>query len=270
MSIIDCREISENIYNKITTDIKNVDCIGLAIIRVGEKSDQIYYEKILKNKAFDLGIKVYAYSFKEKCNEEDLIRIINICNKDKNITGIIILQPLPSFLDTKKIINSINREKDIELIKGYDISKDYLPCTAEAVIEIIDYLNIDKSSKIVVIGRSPIVGKPTIEKLKSQGFDVDLIHSKTKYPKEKTKDCDVIISCIGKAEYIDESYIKDGAILIDVGVNIDRDKKITGDFNENALSKSSMYTKVPGGVGLITTAVLFRHLLKFKKENAHE
>ena len=207
-----------------------------------------------------------------------MIKKIEELNNDNSVNGVILQLPLPKNMDEKKIISSISPEKDIDCLtfvnqgKLYMGEDTFMPCTPKSVLTILKSLNINlEGMEVVVVGRSNIVGKPASALMLKENCTVTICHSRTKELKEVCKRADILIVAIGKAKFIDDSYVKDGAIVIDVGTN-SVEGKITGDVDfEKVINKAAFVTPVPGGVGALTTTLLMKNvceaLEKYENEN---
>ena len=236
----------------------------IASILVGEDGGSIYYinnqEKISKS----LGVGFEKILFPSSISEEELIDEIITLNNREDISGIILQLPLD--MDEKKVISTISSDKDIDCLTYENVGKLYmgekcfLPCTPNSVVRILKSLNVILEGKrAVIIGRSNIVGKPLSSLLLKENCTVTVCHSKTENLKDVCKEADILISAIGKPKFINDEFVKDGAIVIDVGTS-SVDGKITGDVDfDNVVSKASFITPVPGGVGALTTTLLIKN-----------
>ena len=278
--IIDGKKIAYDFSNNIKKEIvslkDNNKEITLAIIQVGDNPASTVYKnsKIKKCKEFQINVK--EYNFDEFVNENEVIDLIHNLNTDSSITGIFIEMPLPEHLDSNKIINEIVFNKDIEGITDKNLGKIFndnngiLPATANSCLNILKNENINIAGKnVVVLGRSKILGKPLSFMLLNENATVTICHSKTENLKEITNNADILIVAINKEKFIDETYIKDNAVVIDVGIHrnvIDGKSVITGDVDfEKVKNKTSYITPVPGGVGPLTVVMLINNLLISKK-----
>ncbi|SCJ54211.1 Bifunctional protein FolD [uncultured Clostridium sp.] len=238
----------------------------IASILVGEDRGSIYYinnqEKISKS----LGVGFDKVLFPSSISEDELINeIINLNNRE-DISGIILQLPLPKDMDEKKVISTISSDKDIDCLTYENVGKLYmgekcfLPCTPNSVVRILKSLNVILEGKrAVIIGRSNIVGKPLSSLLLKENCTVTVCHSKTENLKDICKEADILISAIGKPRFINDEFVKDGAIVIDVGTS-SVDGKITGDVDfDKVVNKASFITPVPGGVGALTTTLLIKN-----------
>lgn len=248
----------------------------LGIIRIGQREDDISYEKGVKKRCDSLGITIKQYIFSEKdVKEEDLIQTIKEVNKDESIHGVLMFRPLPKHLNEKKICQMLNPRKDVDGITNSSLvgtftgeEIGFLPCTAQACMEILDYYDIDLTSKkAVVIGRSLVVGKPAAMLLLERNATVTICHSKTKNMEDIVKEADIIIAAAGSAQMINRSYLKKGQVIIDVGIHVTEEGRLVGDVNyEEAYPIAEAITPVPGGVGTVTTSVLISHVVKAAKQ----
>lgn len=272
-TIIDGKKIAdvilENLKNRIDK-LKSDNIIPtLAVIIVGNNQASEVY---VRNKAkmcekLEIGSKIIRCD--NDISENDLINIIIELNNDSNIHGILVQAPLPKHLDALKIFNVIKNEKDVDGFNTHNVGalslnmEGFVPCTVKGIIKLLDYYNIDITAKnIVVIGRSNIVGKPLANYLINHDATVTVCHSKTRDLSTITNHADILISATGKANLIDASYVKDGSVVIDVGINRDNDK-LCGDVNFDEVSKKASYiTPVPGGVGPMTIAMLMENVIE--------
>ncbi len=261
-------EVNEliNIYNKKPT---------LAIIQINDNpASQIYVRNKQKAAAY-CNMETKLIHLEETVSEEEVLQIIDELNEDSNINGIIAQLPLPKHINEHTIINHIYEEKDVD---GFSISckgklfgniETFTPATPTGIISLLEAYNIDISGKeAVIVGRSNIVGKPMAMLLLNKNATVTIAHSKTKDLKEVTKRADILVVAIGKAKYITEDMVKDGAVIVDVGINRIEDK-IYGDVDfDNVANKVSYITPVPGGVGPLTIITLLENTVKaFKNQN---
>lgn len=269
MQILDGKIVAESINKEIEQKLKNEDKKpNIAILGLkGDEASDMYIRRIEKNcQKYGIGFNLLLAETEEqfKTNFEKV-------KSDKSITGIMFQQPLPKELS--ELIDEIPPNKDIEGVSSYNMGRLFMnkdngiiPCTSKAVMEVLNYYNIDLTGKkVVLVGRSNIVGKPLIPQLLQKNATVTICHSKTQNLKEETRNADIVIMAIGKARFLKKEDIKDGAILIDVGINFE-DGKIVGDIDfEDVKEKASMCTPVPGGIGTITNAVLIRNIINANK-----
>ena len=263
--------ITENLIEE-TKNLKELDIVPkLAIVRIGENPDDMSYERGAMNRCAKIGIDVQNIVLQGDVSEGEYIEVIKNLNDDKNINGILCLRPLPKNINENKVKSIINAKKDVDCFnpinsaKLFEGEKDgYAPCTPEAVMKILNHYEVDLSGKkVVVLGRSLIVGKPVSIMLMGENATVTICHSKTENLAEEAKNADVLVAAIGRAKMVDKSYIKKGATVIDVGINVDESGNLCGDVDtESAIGIAKMITPVPAGVGSVTTSVLAEHVIK--------
>lgn len=277
--IINGREIAKAVKEEIKQFVEeravgNKSIPKIASILVGNDGGSIYYMNNQEKVATSLGLLFNKIILEETTTEEDLIKLIEELNNDKSIHGIIMQLPLPKHINEKKVVNYIHEDKDIDCLsiksqgKLYMGDKGFLPCTPNSVVTLLKSLGIELSGKeAVVVGRSNIVGKPAAQLLLNENCTVTICHSRTKNLKEVCKRADILIAAIGKPKFIDDSFIKDGAIVIDVGTS-SVDGKICGDVDfDKVIDKASFITPVPGGVGALTTTLLIKNACEALKKN---
>ncbi len=276
--LINGKEISDYIKNTVKDEVAALSqkgvSVGLAVIIVGDNpASKVYVAN--KEKACEaLGIKSFKYALPETTTNEELLKLIDELNANDEVDGILCQLPLPRHLDEKIIIDRILPEKDVDAFHPQNVGKimigdyDFLPCTPAGVIEMLKYENIDITSKnCVVIGRSNIVGKPMSMLLLHNNATVTICHSKTKNLKEVCAEADILVVAIGRAKFVTADMVKEGAVVIDVGMNRDENGKLCGDVDfENVKEKTSYITPVPGGVGPMTIAMLMKNTLTAAKK----
>lgn len=242
----------------------------LAIIRVGERPDDMSYERGATKKMEKVGFDCTSYTFPADIDNDTFQKEFDKINDDDNIDGILLLRPLPKHLDEQAVVNRINPNKDLDGISPVNMAKVYAgdetgfaPCTAEAVIEMLDYAGVDlKGKRVAVVGRSLVIGKPVAMLLMKKNATITVCHTKTVDMPGTCKNAEIIVAAAGVARMIDSSYVADGAVVIDVGINVDEEGNLCGDVNFDDISGvASVATPVPGGVGSVTTSVLAKHLL---------
>ena len=244
--------------------------VGLAVIIVGNDSASRVYVNNKKKACEECGILSEEYALPEETTEEELLSLIDTLNKKKSINGILVQLPLPKGIDSEKVLLSILPEKDVDAFHPVNVGKimignfDFLPCTPAGVMELIHLTDIDVSGKeCVVVGRSNIVGKPQAMLLLHEHATVTICHSRTKNLKEVCRRADILVAAVGKAKFITADMVKEGAIVIDVGMNRDENGKLCGDVNYDEVSAvASAITPVPGGVGPMTIAMLMKNTVK--------
>ena len=243
---------------------------GLAVIIVGDDPASRVYVNNKKKACEACGFYSEEYALGAEATEEELLKLIDELNNRKDINGILVQLPLPKGIDSEKVLLSIKPEKDVDAFHPVNVGKimignfDFLPCTPAGVMELIHLTDIDVCGKeCVVIGRSNIVGKPQAMLLLHENATVTICHSRTKDLKEVTKRADIIVAAVGKAKFVTADMVKEGAIVIDVGMNRDENGKLCGDVDyESVEPVASAITPVPGGVGPMTIAMLMRNTIK--------
>ena len=276
MTIIDGKKVSAHLKDNIAAEVKeNGYKPGLAVIIVGDDPASKIYVKNKKKACEYCGFYSEEYALPQNTTQSELIALIDRLNKDDKIDGILCQLPLPKHIDKKAVIEAISPAKDVDAFNEINVGKimignySFSPCTPSGVIELLKYYDIDLCSKnAVVIGRSNIVGKPMAMLLMHEDATVTVCHSKTKNLKEICLNADVIVSSVGKPKIVTADMVKDGAVVIDVGISRTENGKICGDVDfENVKDKTSYITPVPGGVGPMTIAVLMQNTLKAYKLN---
>ncbi len=277
--IIDGKEISSATKQKAKEEVLALNEKGisvcLAVIIVGEDPASKIYVANKKKACEALGIKSIEYALDADTTEEELLSLIETLNSEKAVNGILCQLPLPKHLDEKIIINAISPEKDVDAFHTKNVGKimigdyDFVPCTPAGIMEMLEYEGISVEGKnCVVIGRSNIVGKPMGMLLLHKNGTVTICHSKTKNLAEICRTADILVAAVGKANFVTEDMVKEGAVVIDVGMNRDNGK-LCGDVDfENVSKKASAITPVPGGVGPMTIAMLMKNTVTAaKKQN---
>ncbi len=276
MKIIDGKVISASVKERVKQGVAELNnkgvTVGLAVIIVGEDPASKVYVANKKKACEALGIISEEYALPETTTEEELLDLIHTLNNKKSINGILCQLPLPRHLDEKLIINSILPEKDVDAFHPHNVGRimigdyDFVPCTPAGIMEMLEYEGIEVEGKhCVVIGRSNIVGKPMNMLLLHKNGTVTICHSKTKNLKEICKTADILVAAVGRAGFVTEDMVKEGAVVIDVGINR-VDGKLYGDVDyENVKDKTSAITPVPGGVGPMTIAMLMQNTLTAAK-----
>ena len=278
--LMDGKELARDIKVKIKTEIDNIKKIHninpmVATILVGDDpASQVYLNSQIKSYQ-DLGIGVQKYFFSEEISEAYLLNLIDKLNKDTEVDGIMINLPLPPQINATKVLNSIKLIKDVDGFKAENLGLLFQnnegftsPSTPAGIMALIEKYNIDLEGKdVVVVGSSNIVGKPIAALILNSRGTVSICNIYTKNLAEKTKNADILISAVGKAKLITEDMVKEGAVVIDVGINR-VNGKLEGDVDfENVQKKASHITPVPGGVGALTVAMLLSNILKSFKAN---
>ena len=244
--------------------------VGLAVVLVGNDPASQVYVNNTEKACQECGFYSEKYLLDENVSMKELLDLIEVLNNRDEISGILVQLPLPKHLDEKEVINAINPAKDVDAFHPVNVGKimigdfDFLPCTPAGVMELIKESGIDPEGKeCVVIGRSNIVGKPQAMLLLHKNATVTICHSRTKNLKEVTKRADILVAAVGKAKFVTEDMVKEGAVVIDVGMNRDENGKLCGDVDfENVSKIAGAITPVPGGVGPMTIAMLMQNTLK--------
>ena len=248
----------------------------LAILRVGAKPNDLSYEKGALKKCDTIGIKAEVTELPEGTTQEEYIEALEKLNKDSSVNGILTFRPLPKGIDEEVIKNVIAPEKDVDCFSPMNTAKlmegdktGFPPCTPTAVVEILKHYNVPlKGAKVVVLGRSMVVGKPVSMLLLGENATVTICHSKTQDLQKVCADADVLVAGVGRARMVTADYVKEGAVVIDVGINARPEGGgICGDVDtDDVVGKASMVTPVPAGVGSVTTSILAKHVIKACKQ----
>lgn len=277
MNIIDGKAVSKKVKEDVKAECEQLKAKGiipgLAVIIVGDDpASQVYVHN--KEVACEAcGFYSVKYALPAETTQDELNALVDKLNKDDKINGILCQLPLPSHLDDKEVINRIDPLKDVDAFHPVNVGAimigdyNYLPCTPAGVMELIHSTGIDVSGKkAVVIGRSNIVGKPMAMLLLHENATVEITHSRTQNLADITKEADILVAAIGKAKFVKADMVKDGAVVIDVGMNRDENGKLCGDVDfEDVKDKCSFITPVPGGVGPMTIAMLMKNTLTAAK-----
>ena len=277
--ILDGKAVSAAVKESIKAEVgalkeKGVE-VSLAVVLVGNDPASKIYVANKKKACEATGIRSLEYILDESTGEEELVTLIKKLNADKSVNGILCQLPLPKGLDEKKIINTISPEKDVDAFHPVNVGKimigdfDFVPCTPAGIMEILKFYNISPEGKsCTVIGRSNIVGKPMAMLMLHKNATVTVCHSKTENLKEICKSSDILISAVGKAGFVTADMVKDGAVVIDVGMYRENGK-LCGDVAfDDVKEKTSYITPVPGGVGPMTIAMLLKNTVTAaKKQN---
>lgn len=269
------KKVSDGIKEYVSKELETLSFVPkLAIIRVGENPDDMSYERGATKKLKSFGLDVASYVFPQDISDEDFKKAFKDINEDDEVTGILLLRPLPRTINEKDIENMIDPKKDLDGISPINIAKvfagdtsGFSPCTAEAVIEVLKAYDIELTGKrVTVVGRSMVVGKPVSMLLLKENATVTMTHTRTANLKKTCSDAEIVIAAAGRAKMLNSDYCGQDAVMIDVGINVDDNGKLCGDVDYATLDgKASAATPVPGGVGTVTTAVLAKHLIQAAK-----
>ncbi|EGC32955.1 methenyl tetrahydrofolate cyclohydrolase [Dictyostelium purpureum] len=280
-NIIDGKVISSQVRESIKNEIKEMTEKGLrapclVVILVGDRKDSQTYVRNKKKTALELGINSIDKTLPEDISEQELIEIVKSYSADPEIDGILVQLPLPKHINEETILNQICETKDVDGFHPVNIGKlgmrgrvaDFQPCTPKGCIELLDRSGIKIEGKnAVVLGRSNIVGLPVSLLLLNRNATVTICHSKTQDLKEKCREADILVVAIGQAKLVKKDWIKQGAVVIDVGMNTDENGKLCGDVDFNDCKETASYiTPVPGGVGPMTIAMLMKNTLESAKK----
>lgn len=269
------KKVSDGIKEYVSKELETLSFVPkLAIVRVGENPDDMSYERGATKKLKSFGLDVASYVFPQDISDEDFKKAFKDINEDDEVTGTLLLRPLPRTINEKDIENMIDPKKDLDGISPINIAKvfagdtsGFSPCTAEAVIEVLKAYDIELTGKrVTVVGRSMVVGKPVSMLLLKENATVTMTHTRTADLKKTCSDAEIVIAAAGRAKMLNSDYCGQDAVMIDVGINVDENGKLCGDVDYATLDgKASAATPVPGGVGTVTTAVLAKHLIQAAK-----
>ena len=272
--LIDGKLISKQIKDELREEVASLKENGilpcLAVIQVGQDPASCVYVNNKKKACEYIGIESLSYEVEETITEEALLDLIAELNQNEKVNGILVQLPLPKHIDENKVIQAIVPAKDVDGFHPETVgnmcigTKGFLPCTPAGVIQLLKRSNIDISGKeCVVVGRSNIVGKPMAMLLLRENGTVTITHSRTKDLKEVTKRADILIAALGKPKFITSEYVKEGAVVIDVGIHRNENGKLCGDVDfDDVVHKVSAITPVPGGVGPMTIAMLMNNCVE--------
>lgn len=277
MALIDGKAVSLQVKQQVKQECDKLKTKGvtpgLAVIIVGDDPASQVYVRNKEKACEECGFYSVKYALDADTTQDELNALIDKLNKDEKINGILCQLPLPKHLDDKEVINRIDPIKDVDAFHPVNVGAimigdyNFLPCTPAGVMELIHSTDVDVTGKkAVVIGRSNIVGKPMAMLLLHENATVEITHSKTLDLKSITKEADILVAAIGRAKFVTADMVKNGAIVIDVGMNRDENGKLCGDVDfENVKDKCSFITPVPGGVGPMTISMLMRNTLTAAK-----
>ena len=272
MELIKGAPVSAKIKEEVGAMLEKINgpAPKLAIVRVGENPDDMSYERGAVKKMDAFGLRSQCYTFPADITDEDFKKEFTAINADTDVSGILLLRPLPKQICEKDIEAMIDK-KDLDGISPVNIAKvfsgdptGFAPCTQEAVIEVLKAYNIPMEGKrAVIVGRSMVVGRPLSMLLLKENATVTICHTRTKDLPGTCQQAEILVAAAGKAKMLDDSYVGENTTVIDVGINVDENGKLCGDAAADTLEgKSGKLTPVPGGVGAVTTAVLAKHLVQ--------
>ena len=276
--IIDGKQIAKEIKDKLKEEVSALNEKGihicLAVIQVGQDAASSVYVNNKKKACAYVGIESVSYELDEDTTEEELVKLIETLNQTEKVHGILVQLPLPKQIDEDRIIRTISPDKDVDGFHPVSVGrlwlgeKGFVSCTPAGIIQLLKYSGIEIAGKeCVVVGRSNIVGKPMAALLLRENGTVTVAHSKTENLKEVTRRADILIAAVGRPKMITAEYIKEGAVVIDVGIHRDTNNHLCGDVDfEDVYSKVSAITPVPGGVGPMTIAMLMDNCVQTARD----
>jgi methylenetetrahydrofolate dehydrogenase (NADP+)/methenyltetrahydrofolate cyclohydrolase len=282
MTILDGKKLSEKIKDGLKSEVDELKkegiTPGLAVILVGDDPASHTYVKMKRNACQKVGIYSVVHEFPASITEKELLSTIKMINENPNIHGLLIQLPLPKHIDTTKVLEAVDPSKDVDGFHPYNMGRlvegldTFAPCTPLGVMEIFEEYSIDlKGKNVCVVGASNIVGKPMWALLVNAWATVDICHIETKNLAEHTKRADIVIVGVGKPDLITSDMVKEGVIIVDIGINRLSDGRLVGDVDfENVSKKASYITPVPGGVGPMTIAMLLKNTVKAAKNFVKE
>lgn len=268
------KEVADKIVEELKARVEELKGKGidpkLAILRVGEREDDLAYERGVLKRFESAGVEVEVTAVESSISQEDLDRTFDGINNDPEVHGILVFRPLPKGLSDEHMRRTIDPGKDSDFmdIRNMEnvlagVPDAAAPCTAEAVMSLIRHYNIEtKGKKVTVVGRSLVIGKPVALLLTTANATVTVCHTKTLNIEEECRNADIIVACCGVAKMITDKFVRPGQIIIDVGMNVDEEGRLCGDVDYEGVSQiAEAVTPVPGGVGSITTAILLKHVV---------
>lgn len=277
--IIDGKATAKAVREKIKNDVEafikeNGKTPGLAVVIVGNNPASQVYVRNKHRACGEVGIYSEVHELSENITQEELLSLVDKLNEDANINGILVQLPLPKHLDEEKVLLRISPRKDVDAFHPENVGKimignfSFLPCTPAGVMELLKHYGVSPSGKhCVIIGRSNIVGKPQAMLMLKENATVTICHSRTQNLAEITKQADIVVAAVGKPNFVTADMVKDGAVVIDVGINRLEDGKLCGDVDFSSVEpKASYITPVPGGVGPMTITMLLKNTLTAAKE----
>ncbi len=276
--IIDGKEVAKKTREKLKNEVEELKEHGiipkLTVIMVGDNPASKVYVRNKSKACNEVGVEYEEFFLDSSISQKELLDLIKKLNDDKTVNGILLQSPLPQHLDINEAFRTIDYRKDVDGFHPMNVGKlvlgqdTFVSCTPYGIMRLFEEYNIDLCGKnVVILGRSNIVGKPLVQCCLNNNATVTICHSKTKDIKEVTKNADVLVVAIGKPHFLEADMVKDGAIIIDVGINRLDTGKIVGDVDfENVSKKASYITPVPGGVGPMTIAMLLNNVIKATRQ----
>lgn len=273
--ILDGKQVAAAINERLRADVERLKAEGatptLAIVRVGERGDDIAYERGAVRRCETVGVAARRFSLPESASQSELLDVIEAVNRDGAIHGCLILRPLPKHIDDSAARSALSPAKDVDGVTDGSLAGvfsgtkgGFPPCTPQACMEILDYFNIEtEGKKAVVVGRSLVVGKPAAMMLLARNATVTVCHTKTAGLAAVCREADILIVAAGRAGVVGKDCFRPGQVVIDVGINVDANGNISGDADFAAAEQIvGAITPVPGGVGTVTTSVLVKHVVE--------
>lgn len=280
-NIINGKEIAAQVREELKEDIRSLKerhgvVPGLSVVLVGDNPASKVYVRNKGKASEEVGINSAQYDLPEHTTENDLLQLVDKLNRADDVSGILVQLPLPGHIDEEKVLEAILPSKDVDGFHPYNVGRLMIgaptlqPCTPYGVMRLLDSTGVDLSGKnAVVVGRSNIVGKPMAMMLLKRNATVTICHSRTKDLVEKIRSAEVLVAAIGRAKFVKGDWVREGAIVIDVGMNKDENGKLCGDVDfEKAAGKASFITPVPGGVGPMTIAMLLKNTVAAARKTA--
>lgn len=275
--IIYAKEIADQIKSEIKEEVSKIKgrLPKLVVILVGENQASQKYVNAKHKACNELGINSEIIQLEESCSEETLLLEIDRLNHDETVDGILVQLPLPKHINVDKVLDSISADKDVDGFHPIHLGNllsnkpSIIPCTPKGIMKFFEFVNYDLTGKnVVIIGRSTIVSKPLVHLFLQQDATVTITHSKTRNLEEVCRNADVVVAAVGRAKMINENYIKEGAFVIDVGINVDENGKLCGDVDfDRVVNKVGYITPVPKGVGVMTITMLLRNTIELYKKH---
>ena len=277
-TLMDGKQTAQDIRAELKTMVANTAGKGtlpcLAVVMAGEDPASAVYVRNKQKACEEAGILSVTHTLPEETTEEELLRLVADLNRDETVTGILVQLPLPAQIDEKKILVAIDPDKDVDGFHPVNVGKlcsdedGFVSCTPAGIIELLKRYEIPMEGReCVIVGRSNIVGKPLIQLMLKENATVTVCHSKTKNLQQVCRRADILVAAIGRAKFITKDFVKEGAVVIDVGINRGEDGKLSGDVDFDAVKEVASYiTPVPGGVGPMTIAMLLKNVCKQLEE----
>lgn len=277
--VIKGKPVADAITAELQKDVEALKAQGimpkLKIVRVGAREDDLAYERGALTRMEKCGIIAEVLELPVDIEQADFVKELKAVNDDESVHGILLFRPLPKHLDMEEIKFVVDAVKDVDCMNPLNAEKvfegdktGYPPCTSQACVEILDHYGVElKGTKVAVIGRSMVVGKPLAMLLLDKNATVTICHSRTTDLPAVCRENDVVVAAVGRAEMVTGDFIKEGAVVVDVGINVNAEGKLCGDVKfDECVDKASMITPVPAGVGSVTTSVLAKHVVKACKQ----